>query len=139
MCINQRSPMPCATQVLVSIQSLILVPEPFFNEPGYEQYRGTGYGNLKSLAYSANICTATVQWAMINQLRNPSPCFKEVSASLSSLSIVEVTDTVTRTRTQIQSHVSGHRYSRDNCSSSITSVCLFFGPFLHTLLSCIVT
>jgi hypothetical protein len=24
-------------QVLVSIQSLILVPEPYFNEPGYEQ------------------------------------------------------------------------------------------------------
>ena len=133
MCINQRSPMPCATQVLVSIQSLILVPEPFFNEPGYEQYRGTGYGNLKSLAYSANICTATVQWAMINQLRNPSPCFKEVSVSFSSLSIVEVT---------VHSHVSGHRYSRGNCSFSITSVCLFFGPcftyivVLHSHLMC---
>ncbi|CAH1128208.1 unnamed protein product [Ceutorhynchus assimilis] len=28
-------------QVLVSIQSLILVPEPYFNEPGYERARGT--------------------------------------------------------------------------------------------------
>jgi hypothetical protein len=27
----------CCFQVLVSIQSLILVPEPYFNEPGYEQ------------------------------------------------------------------------------------------------------
>jgi hypothetical protein len=26
-------------QVFVSIQSLILVPDPFFNEPGYEQMR----------------------------------------------------------------------------------------------------
>lgn len=28
-------------QVLVSIQSLILVPHPFFNEPGYESQIGT--------------------------------------------------------------------------------------------------
>lgn len=27
----------CAVQVLVSIQSLILVPQPYFNEPGFEQ------------------------------------------------------------------------------------------------------
>lgn len=139
MCINQSSPMPCATQVLVSIQSLILVPEPFFNEPGYEQYRGTGYGNLKSLAYSANICTATVQWAMINQLRNPSPCFKEVSASFSSLSIFEVT---------VQSHVPEHRYihmyqDTDTVSATAVSVSLVFAfsldLVLHTLLSCIVS
>lgn len=70
---------PSLWQVLVSIQSLILVPEPYFNEPGYEQYRGTPYGDQKSLTYSANIQVATVQWAMVNQLRNPSPCFKEVS------------------------------------------------------------
>jgi len=65
-------------KVLVSIQSLILVPEPYFNEPGYEQYQGTPYGNQKSLAYNANLYVATVQWAMINQIRNPAPCFKEV-------------------------------------------------------------
>jgi ubiquitin-protein ligase len=28
-------------QVLVSIQSLILVPEPFFNEPGFERWMNT--------------------------------------------------------------------------------------------------
>lgn len=68
----------CVTQVLVSIQSLILVPEPYFNEPGYEQYRGTLHGDQKSLTYNANLYVATVQWAMIHQLRNPTPCFKEV-------------------------------------------------------------
>ncbi len=66
-------------QVLVSIQSLIFVPEPYFNEPGYERYRGTPNGDGKSLAYNANLYVANIQWAMINQLRNPSPCFKEVS------------------------------------------------------------
>uniref|UniRef100_A0A1X7VLP9 UBC core domain-containing protein n=1 Tax=Amphimedon queenslandica TaxID=400682 RepID=A0A1X7VLP9_AMPQE len=65
-------------QVLVSIQSLILVPEPFFNEPGYEQHRGTPYGDSKSLIYNADIFVATIQWAMIDNLRQPSPCFKQI-------------------------------------------------------------
>lgn len=66
-------------QVLVSIQSLILVPEPYFNEPGYERSRGTASGNQSSREYNANIMQATVRWAMLDQIRNPSPCFKEVS------------------------------------------------------------
>ena len=31
-------------QVLISIQSLILVDQPFFNEPGYERHQGTVFG-----------------------------------------------------------------------------------------------
>ncbi|XP_063222017.1 baculoviral IAP repeat-containing protein 6 isoform X2 [Bacillus rossius redtenbacheri] len=65
-------------QVLVSIQSLILVPEPYFNEPGYERSRGTPSGNQSSREYNSNICQATVKWAMLEQIRNPCPCFKEV-------------------------------------------------------------
>ncbi|KAK8727583.1 hypothetical protein OTU49_009634 [Cherax quadricarinatus] len=65
-------------QVLVSIQSLIFVSEPYFNEPGYERSRGTPTAMQNSREYDANIRAATVRWAMLNQLRNPSPCFKEV-------------------------------------------------------------
>ncbi|XP_057338600.1 baculoviral IAP repeat-containing protein 6 isoform X3 [Microplitis mediator] len=65
-------------QVLVSIQSLILVPEPYFNEPGYERSRGTASGAQSSQEYNANICLATVKWAMLDQIKNPCPCFKEV-------------------------------------------------------------
>lgn len=65
-------------QVLVSIQSLILVPEPYFNEPGYERSRGTPAGNQSSREYNANICQATVRWAMLEQILNPCPCFKDV-------------------------------------------------------------
>ncbi|XP_059477801.1 baculoviral IAP repeat-containing protein 6 [Neocloeon triangulifer] len=65
-------------QVLVSIQSLILVPEPYFNEPGYERSRGTPSGTHSSREYNSNIYQATVRWAMLEQLRQPSPCFKEV-------------------------------------------------------------
>ncbi|GAB1609836.1 baculoviral IAP repeat-containing protein 6-like isoform X2 [Argonauta hians] len=65
-------------QVLVSIQSLILVSEPYFNEPGYERSRGTPSGTASSREYDANIRQATVKWAMLEQIRDPSPCFKEV-------------------------------------------------------------
>ncbi|MFT7805918.1 baculoviral IAP repeat-containing protein 6 isoform X6 [Arapaima gigas] len=65
-------------QVLVSVQSLILVAEPYFNEPGYERSRGTPSGTQSSREYDGNIRQATVKWAMLEQLRNPSACFKEV-------------------------------------------------------------
>ena len=63
----------------MSIQSLILVPEPYFNEPGYEQHRGTQFGDQKSLTYNANLFVATMQWAMIDHIKNPVPCFSQVS------------------------------------------------------------
>jgi hypothetical protein len=64
--------------VLVSIQSLILVSEPYFNEPGFERSRGTPSGNHSSREYNSNIYQACVKWAMLEQIRNPSPCFKDV-------------------------------------------------------------
>lgn len=39
-------------QVLVSIQSLILVAEPYFNEPGYESSMGTDHGREQSDKYN---------------------------------------------------------------------------------------
>lgn len=39
------------SQVLVSIQSLILVPQPYFNEPGYEGTMGTTNGTAASKKY----------------------------------------------------------------------------------------
>ena len=68
-------------QVLVSIQSLILVSEPYFNEPGYERSRGTPSGTASSREYDANIRQATTKWAMLEMLRNPSPCFRQVSST----------------------------------------------------------
>ncbi|XP_055591797.1 baculoviral IAP repeat-containing protein 6-like isoform X1 [Uranotaenia lowii] len=65
-------------QVLVSIQSLILVPEPYFNEPGFERSRGTPNGTHSSREYNSNIYQACVRYAMLEQLKNPCPCFKEV-------------------------------------------------------------
>ena len=41
--------------MLVSIQSLILVDEPYYCEPGYEGQMHTDQGNRASKAYSLNI------------------------------------------------------------------------------------
>jgi len=35
------------SQVILSIQGMILIPDPTFNEPGYEAIRGTAEGNVR--------------------------------------------------------------------------------------------
>ncbi|KAN0018279.1 hypothetical protein ACTFIU_010893 [Dictyostelium citrinum] len=65
-------------QVFISIQSLILVSEPFFNEPGYESQIGTKSGMASSSSYNHNLIPATIQFAMIDMIQNPPLPFKEV-------------------------------------------------------------
>lgn len=65
-------------QVLVSIQSLILVPDPYFNEPGNES-GGNQTGRRKtSENYNRFIRNFTVRVAMLEALKNPEPVFKDV-------------------------------------------------------------
>jgi ubiquitin-protein ligase len=56
-------------QVLVSIQSLILVEEPYFNEPGYETIYNSASGRLQSRQYNESRRVATIQYGMIDYLR----------------------------------------------------------------------
>lgn len=65
-------------QVLVSIQSLILVPEPYFNEPGYEILLGTAKGKRCSQSYNEEVLLQTVVHAMVAQLRKPCSGFEDV-------------------------------------------------------------
>jgi len=64
-------------QVFISIQSLIFVEKPYFNEPGYESSMNTAEGDAQSRKYNEVIRVATLQWAIIDQLQNPSPGFEE--------------------------------------------------------------
>jgi len=68
-------------QVLVSIQSLILVPMPYFNEPGYERSMGTPQGDSSNRRYNENIRVATIRFAMLGQLKSPPPGFEAVIRS----------------------------------------------------------
>lgn len=65
-------------QVAISIQSLIFVPEPYYNEPGYERHMGTKRGDDSSRSYNDNIQRGTTQWAMIDMLENTPPLWKDV-------------------------------------------------------------
>ncbi|KAK3235887.1 hypothetical protein CYMTET_53942 [Cymbomonas tetramitiformis] len=65
-------------QVLVSIQSLILVEEPYFNEPGYERSRGTRSADKASQKYDAQVRANTLLHALLPALRRPPHHFAEV-------------------------------------------------------------
>lgn len=57
-------------QVIISIQSLIMVDNPYFNEPGYERSMGTSDGEKRNFAYKDNIRLQTIRVTMINQLKS---------------------------------------------------------------------
>lgn len=65
-------------QVLISIQSLILVPAPYFNEPGYERTMHTPAGDASSHAYSLGVQTNNIRYAMLDLVKSPKPEFAEV-------------------------------------------------------------
>lgn len=82
-------------QVLVSIQSLILIDEPFFNEPGYEREMNTPSGKSKSKSYNNNIQLENIRWAMIDQINNPPLGYKEVVKNhfkLKKNNIIDIVD-----------------------------------------------
>ena len=63
-------------QLLVSIQGLILVPEPYFNEAGYERQKGTQTGEENSRMYNEMAVLKLVQ-SMTRLVRNPAKPFTE--------------------------------------------------------------
>jgi len=65
-------------QVLISIQSLILIDQPFFNEPGYERQINSPIGQTKSKLYNNNIQYENIRWGMIDQILNPPIGYEEV-------------------------------------------------------------
>lgn len=66
-------------QLLISIQSQILVDEPYYNEPGHERTIGTAHGNTSSLEYNYNIRQYTLDHTMYDLLAsNKYPEFQDI-------------------------------------------------------------
>eukprot|EP00020_Sapocribrum_chincoteaguense_P000263 CAMPEP_0170752206 /NCGR_PEP_ID=MMETSP0437-20130122/11849_1 /TAXON_ID=0 /ORGANISM="Sexangularia sp." /LENGTH=1243 /DNA_ID=CAMNT_0011091269 /DNA_START=39 /DNA_END=3769 /DNA_ORIENTATION=- len=65
-------------QVLVSICGLIMVEQPYFNEPGYERERGTSEGERHSFEYNEDLRLSTIRFAMVGHLRKPPVGFEDV-------------------------------------------------------------
>ena len=65
--------------MLLSIQTQLLVKEPYFNEPGYDRTRGTRQGDESSARYNNNLRLATLRHAIVGPLRNPPKGLEEVT------------------------------------------------------------
>ena len=65
-------------QVLMSIQALIFVANPYFNEPGYEASMGTPQGDKAGAKYNAQIRMATLTHAVLGMINSPPPIFADV-------------------------------------------------------------
>ncbi|KAK0174078.1 hypothetical protein PV328_007194 [Microctonus aethiopoides] len=63
-------------QVIVSIQGLILVSEPYFNEAGFEKQKGSQQGRENSRMYNEMVVLKLVQ-AQTKLLHHPPSVFKE--------------------------------------------------------------
>ncbi|WIA13418.1 hypothetical protein OEZ85_006998 [Tetradesmus obliquus] len=64
-------------QVLVSLQSMVFVPDPFYNEPGYESYAKSARGQQQAADYNKDLRTQTAKFAILEALRSPDPIFKQ--------------------------------------------------------------
>ncbi|RPD64686.1 hypothetical protein L226DRAFT_497961 [Lentinus tigrinus ALCF2SS1-7] len=64
---EQWSPKSTLLQVLVSIQSMILIELPYFNEPGYGKANPS---NRASQEYNKNIRAQTTRWAIVEWLKD---------------------------------------------------------------------
>ena len=60
-------------QVLISIQSLILVNDPYFNEPGYQASQGTPHGTAASNKYNASIRQYATSVCILPFMAQPCP------------------------------------------------------------------
>jgi ubiquitin-protein ligase len=65
-------------QVMISIQSLILVEQPYFNEPGYERDINNSTGKSRSNSYNEERQPHTISLAMTDMIRNPPTGFEDV-------------------------------------------------------------
>ena len=74
-------------QVLVSIQGLILVGEPYYNEPGFASQKGTQASKERSRQYNEMVITQNVA-ALTRLAENPPPLFhNEVREHLNENSV----------------------------------------------------
>ncbi len=63
-------------QVVVSIASLILIPNPYTNEPGHGTLTSP-YHTHQNAQYNTQIRAATLGYAIYDQLKSPDPVFKD--------------------------------------------------------------
>ena len=64
-------------QVLISIQSLIFVNDPYYNEPSFDRQRGTQHGKSQSKKYNDNIERGTITYGLKDHIERLADANKE--------------------------------------------------------------
>ena len=70
--------LPKVAQVLVSIQSMILVNDPYYNMPSLEDGRSSSRHGQQAQAYNHKIQKRTVRHAMLDNLAQPPAGFDQI-------------------------------------------------------------
>lgn len=85
-------------QVLISIQSQILVEYPIFNEPGFQQYYKTDRGDKESKIYNDNIRLYTMKFCMLDLLSNKNlyPELRNIITSHFKIKKNKIIDTINK-------------------------------------------
>jgi len=83
-------------QVMISIQSLIFVEEPYFNEPGWEKDMHTSKGKERSNIYNEDTYPHTIKLAMIDMLIHPPQGFEEIIKQHFKFKKNEIMNTITK-------------------------------------------
>lgn len=65
-------------QLVLSVQSQILVTDPYFNEPAVEAMKGTKEGDQISMAYSSDLKLNTLRFAVNEMITSPPVGFEDV-------------------------------------------------------------
>ncbi|CAD8118277.1 unnamed protein product [Paramecium sonneborni] len=81
-------------QVLVSTQAIIMSEDVYFNEPGFEGEAGQSDGEMKNEAYSNIVRFGNIQYAMIENIKNPPVGFESIIRRHFYLKRVEIMDEV---------------------------------------------
>ena len=95
-------------QVLVSIQSLILIDHPYFNEPGYQSSYGTPSGMETSRKYNEEVQSNNIRWAIIDNILNPVPEFADIIKthfSIKKSEIIKLAEKWETTNNKISSQI----------------------------------
>ena len=65
-------------RVLLSIQSLVMSEDVYFNEPGCEALKGTDNGKKLNNAYSNIVRYGNIKYAMLEHIKNPPKGFEDI-------------------------------------------------------------
>jgi ubiquitin-protein ligase len=106
-------------QVLVSIQSLILVENPYFNEPGWEREMHTTLGQSKSKSYNEPLLVGTIKWAINDMLKNPPNGMEEVIKNHFKFKKEEIINTTQKWLNEISS---GYRAELEKARNEMVSL-----------------